>query len=320
MVANVPLNQIKDNGDAIRAAALEKEPQKIQAIARYMGRSIDPLKVYQNIFPGKFADIQKDCLTVTSKTRYHSLISPYAKYTESHTVVFKYGSVVFFNFFQDQITKQVNDISQYCTGPIAINFQPTDDHTIKIDPSLFKACVSSKNVTTVREINYQNLAVISRVMGQSVALHHYEGMVDLMLEDFHRLNDIVARTGAFTAMEIDKLFKLVARNNSVLTNVIAEVGLLERSETAWKYPEYDQLWEGLREEFDLHNRFKNLELKLNLIQTNTKFFLEILHNQKSDTLEWIIIILIAVEIVIGICDIIGYKPSFALDKKEKEST
>ena len=43
-------------------------------------------------------------------------------------------------------------------------------------------------------------------------------------------------------------------------------------------------------------RFRTLDMKLNLIQDNLKYFLEILQNRKSDTLEWTIIILIAMEI------------------------
>lgn len=38
--------------------------------------------------------------------------------------------------------------------------------------------------------------------------------------------------------------------------------------------------------------------KLALIQDNTKFFLEIMHNQKSNMLEWTIIVLISAEIVV----------------------
>ena len=56
------------------------------------------------------------------------------------------------------------------------------------------------------------------------------------------------------------------------------------------------------------DRFKHLEFKLNLIQHNTKFFLEVMHNQKSDTLEWIIIVLISAEICIGLCDLFNIRP------------
>ena len=54
-------------------------------------------------------------------------------------------------------------------------------------------------------------------------------------------------------------------------------------------------------------RFKKLEFKLDLIQHNTKFFLELAHHEKSDKLEWTIIVLIAAEIVIGVCDLMNIR-------------
>ena len=55
----------------------------------------------------------------------------------------------------------------------------------------------------------------------------------------------------------------------------------------------------------MDDRFQNLEFKLNLIQNNTRFFIEILHNQKANNAEWIIIGLIALESVLMVMDMSG---------------
>ena len=44
-------------------------------------------------------------------------------------------------------------------------------------------------------------------------------------------------------------------------------------------------------------------VQLDLMQSNVKYFLEILQNRKSDTLEWIIILLILGEIILSLYDI-----------------
>jgi hypothetical protein len=51
----------------------------------------------------------------------------------------------------------------------------------------------------------------------------------------------------------------------------------------------------MRDEFLIDERFDDIEFKLNLIQQNTKFFLEVMHQNKTNLLEWIIIGLIALE-------------------------
>jgi len=54
----------------------------------------------------------------------------------------------------------------------------------------------------------------------------------------------------------------------VFIGLVARLGLLERSDTAWDHSEYTQVEEGMRTEFELDDRFKNLEFKLNLIQVS----------------------------------------------------
>ena len=100
------------------------------------------------------------------------------------------------------------------------------------------------------------------------------------------------------------LFQIVAQNNNTYSDSITKIKLLEKpSEAAWKYAHYGAIWEQLRGEFELEERFQRLSLKLELMQQNVKYFLEILQNRKSDTLEWIIIILIAGEIILSLYDI-----------------
>jgi uncharacterized Rmd1/YagE family protein len=46
------------------------------------------------------------------------------------------------------------------------------------------------------------------------------------------------------------------------------------------------MWEGLWREFELQGRFKNLDFKLEMIQDNTKFFLEAFDTRHGAKLEW----------------------------------
>ena len=122
--------------------------------------------------------------------------------------------------------------------------------------------------------------VIGTVLAQTVALEHHEIKVDNMIEIFSGLNKSTEETGE---MDISKarLFKLVAENNNTLTELVTRMRLLGRSDTAWQYAQYDAVWNGLRKDFELEDRFDHLDYKLNLIQTQVKFYLEILQNRKS---------------------------------------
>ena len=52
----------------------------------------------------------------------------------------------------------------------------------------------------------------------------------------------------------------------------------------------------------MHASLLLLALQLELVQDNLKYFLEIMQNKKSVLLEWVIIVLIAVEIALGVYD------------------
>eukprot|EP00593_Proboscia_inermis_P016959 CAMPEP_0171324280 /NCGR_PEP_ID=MMETSP0816-20121228/116087_1 /TAXON_ID=420281 /ORGANISM="Proboscia inermis, Strain CCAP1064/1" /LENGTH=195 /DNA_ID=CAMNT_0011823171 /DNA_START=546 /DNA_END=1130 /DNA_ORIENTATION=+ len=142
---------------------------------------------------------------------------------------------------------------------------------------------------TIKAFNMNNVAVISTIMAQTVALDSYNEMVDDLLGNFAKINFTVKQTGNFTAMERERLFKVVAQNNSIFIDMVSKLGLKDRSDTAWNMSQYETVYEAMKGEFEINGRFKHIQFKLDLIQQNAKFFLEILHNQKTNTLEWIII-------------------------------
>uniref|UniRef100_A0A7S2G731 DUF155 domain-containing protein n=1 Tax=Octactis speculum TaxID=3111310 RepID=A0A7S2G731_9STRA len=239
-------------------------------------------------------------------------VHPQMEFGNRHMVVFDYGSVVFFNFDDLELQQRLKELRRFCVEPIAQEVQMTEDYTLIERPHLRESCVLQNDLTILKELDFHSATVISTVMAQTVALDHYSALVDQMLEIFTEFNHTVERTGQFTAIEKNDLFKMVAQNNAVLIDVISKLSLLERSDTAWKMPQYVHVWEGLREEFEVDQRFENLKFKLNLIQDNTKFFLEIMHNQKSNMLEWVIIVLISAEIVLCSMDLCDFKPTYLI--------
>jgi len=142
-------------------------------------------------------------------------------------------------------------------------------------------------------------------MSQTVSLDYYADNVDRMLESFMMMNLKVEMTGgnAINALDKQKLYRLVASNNTVITNVLSKLGIFEGSDAAWENADYHYTWEALRTEFELDYRFKDLSLKLDLVKDNSRFFLDILNAEKGEKLEWVIIILISVEIVLGLTEL-----------------
>ncbi|CAI0462996.1 unnamed protein product [Linum tenue] len=86
-----------------------------------------------------------------------------------------------------------------------------------------------------------------------------------MVEEFAGINRGMEKTGTFT-MDRTTLIKLVGKANSNLADVILKVGLFERSEIAWKDAKYSQIYEYLRDEYEVAQRFGSLDFKLKFVE------------------------------------------------------
>ncbi|GMH48996.1 hypothetical protein TrLO_g15504 [Triparma laevis f. longispina] len=318
------------------------EPTHIPLKSIYLARTIDVIGVYQTVFgDGYVHKFGKDSVIVelprerggggTIKGRIDELnekvqssatllqksstnINPTSHFLpppshspspSSYLVVFAYGSCVFFNVPPPTQLQLLKVIKSNSTNPISSGFEHVEEYKINVNPEMERATHMGKNKVSLKKLDLKNVNVIAAIMAQSVALDYYYVIVDNMLETFTSLNRSIERTGTFTTLEKQTLFKIVAENNSIFIGLVSKLGLLERSEQAWEDNEYESIWKGMRSEFEMKERFDNLEFKLNLIQNNAKFFIEILHNQKANNAEWIIIGLIALESVLMVVDMSG---------------
>jgi len=213
-------------------------------------------------------------------------------------VVFGYGSVVFFNVDDEKLQKQyLEQVKPFCSSLLLP--QRTEDYGLEVSPALEAWAEVAHDKVVLQELDLRNVRVISGILGLSVALDYYDVMAEHMLSGFSRMNAEIESHGRSTISK-KELFKWVAANNSIHTDAVQKLALLDRSETAWRYPEYGVVWEKLRMEFELEKRFANFGYKLDLVHENTKFFLEVAQHQNSGRLEWIIIWLIAFEVVLGL--------------------
>jgi len=218
-----------------------------------------------------------------------------------YMVVFQYGSVVLFNIADHEEEGYLQIAKKYASG--LLSEARKDDYAVVEKPSLETWMQGGPDYIVLKRLDIDGIRIIGSVLGQSIALDHFVRQVDGMVAEFTDLNRGMEKTGTFT-MKQEKLFQLVGKANSNLADVILKLGLFERSDIAWKNANYAQIWEYLRDEYELTQRFGSLDFKLKFVEHNVRYFLEILQNRKSDFLEWLIIILISAEIVIAIYNIV----------------
>ncbi|CAN1798471.1 Protein RETARDED ROOT GROWTH-LIKE, partial [Linum perenne] len=217
-----------------------------------------------------------------------------------YMVVFQYGSIVLFNAREHEVDGYLKIVRNHASG--LLPDMRKDEYEVREKPTLDTWMEAGLDHIMLQYLNIDGIRTIGSVLGQSIALDYYGRQVDGMVAEFTDINRGMEKTGTFS-MDSKKLFQLVGKANSNLADIILKLGLFERSDIAWKDAKYGQIWEYLRDEFELTQRFASLDFKLKFVEHNIRFLQEILQNRKSDFLEWLIIVLISVEIVISVFDI-----------------
>ncbi|KAM7464476.1 hypothetical protein LguiA_032597 [Lonicera macranthoides] len=218
-----------------------------------------------------------------------------------YMVVFQYGSVVLFNMEDHEVESYLDIVRRHAFG--LLQEMRKDDYAVKENPLLVEDMQGGPDYIVLKNLDTDSIRIIGSVLGQSLALDYFVSQVDGMVEEFTDINRGMERTGTFT-MKRKKLFQLVGKANSNLADVILRVGLFDRSEIAWRDAKYAQIFEYLREEYEVTQRFGNLDFKLKFVEHNIHFLQEVLQNRKSDLLEWCIIVLLSIENVISVYEIV----------------
>ena len=283
-----PQNNFEGAGKSkAQVAAGKGVPVDVKAY--YLARGIDIIRVYNNVYQGKKQDFQSKALTITMNAQLNQYIS-----------IFSYGPVVLFNIPLEEHAGHLRLIKKAAISPIAEGLQHTEVFKVVVHHQLDKPSVIKAEHVNIRALDSKNIIIVGTVMAQTVSLDYYSDTVDRMLESFMSMNHKIEESGNFDSLNIKGLYKLVASNNTVITTVLSKLGIFEGTDAAWENSDYHYTWELLRKDFELDYRFKDLSLKLDIVKENSHFFLEILQNQKSNRLEWMIIGLISAELSIGV--------------------
>lgn len=172
----------------------------------------------------------------------------------------------------------------------------------------YKIIESSKNAVGFNEMamksrDLEHISLAALVLAQSVALEFYENQVDAMVTRFSSFNMQLKQSGKLKARGRD-ILKFVGENNSIIEVIVSKLALLEEPPSAWESQEIEWLFNRLHYMFEIEERFKRLQYKLDFTQKNSSAMLEVLRSRRDAMLEWIIIILIAVEVVLWVGELL----------------
>lgn len=209
--------------------------------------------------------------------------------------VLNYGVVIFGNYSRYQKEEFLEYLKQFCTNWLPSPFQ--EEYQVEFSDELQKPLVMPSSLHLPPAQN-STLAVRLAMLntGQSVALDYYEQLTTQSLDGTYAFTRQMEQHGRVKASK-KALLRFIGRSMNIKNSIVDNLYILDDPGIVWDDPELDRINKGLKENFDIQIRFRDLDYKLRIIQDNLRLFTDLLQNRESARLEWIIIILILIEVI-----------------------
>jgi uncharacterized Rmd1/YagE family protein len=128
-------------------------------------------------------------------------------------------------------------------------------------------------------------------------MEYYERIVDQMFGDTDRLVGRLERRGT-VAFRTRPLHRFIGAAVGTRSEVLSVLHLLDKPDEAWEDPGINRIYDELRAEFDLADRYQALELKLRSVQEALELVLDVARDRRLVLLEVGIILLFVLELVL----------------------
>src|ERR1700744_3344991 len=214
------------------------------------------------------------------------------KYKEGYVFVLNYGVVVFANVDDIQISAFISLLTKYTLNHPDNRLQ--EDFLIEkkeiIQPEF------SYNSLLVNEINEDVIRIAMLQVAQSLALDFYQEVAQQLFDDSVNLTNQLEEFGRLKISK-KKLLKFIGKTLNTKNRIIDNLYLFDTPPVVWENEFLGKINDGLTQTFDISIRFRELEYMLKLVEGNLTVFVELTNAKESKRLEWIVIILIFIEIL-----------------------
>lgn len=214
------------------------------------------------------------------------------RFHHGEIVIFNYGVVVFWNINKEERAKHLLILVEFMQGPLA-GLQD-DDFTYSLNES--NSSIKDDHIFLSNHDVMTRLA-ISHGIAQSTKLGQYEALIQNTITSTENIPRNIANNGK-SGLRRKELAKLRGFLFLTKSNVMLNYDLLDIPELFWQYPELQSYYSMVADYLEINPRVEVLNKKLETIQDLLEMISDEQKHSHSAVLEWIIIWLIALEIIV----------------------
>jgi uncharacterized Rmd1/YagE family protein len=205
-----------------------------------------------------------------------------------YAFIFQYGVAIFWDMQDEEfVLKKLQSSPASCKNSEEFSFQYSDEQRFKIEMDTISMDKPDELI----------MLSVSFAIAQSLKLNEFEDAMRESLRESEHIPLELAQYGR-VAMKRKEIAQERGRLFLTKSRINLHFELLDTPEFFWEYPELEGYYLTTRKYLEIQPRIDILNRKLAILQEILSILADEQHHKYSSLLEWIIIILIAFEIVI----------------------
>jgi uncharacterized Rmd1/YagE family protein len=213
-----------------------------------------------------------------------------------YVYVFKYGVVCFLNYDAMKIAEFFKLLKPYSKNP----FENKLHEEFIIETNAVQNSFGYNKIE-ITNTNSDTLRLIMLNVSHSVALDYYSEQSDILLEGTNHQIQFLENQGKLD-ISGNNLRRYIGRTLNLKNKISQNLYIFDSPPETWEDENLNKIDIGLKRTFDLQIRYRNIQEDLQIIKENLELFKDLMQYKKSNLLEWIVILLILIEVVILLLD------------------
>lgn len=216
--------------------------------------------------------------------------------------IFEYGVVVLWGFTLREEQAFLSDLAKFENEKLAQEDVQVEEFNYYITKS-YQPRIYNDFITLRDGSNYMLKLSISHAISQSVKISLFEELVDNTIEDTQDIPQQIASAGK-VGMSKEEIMKSIGELFILRININLHGSVLDSPEIMWSEPHLEPIYQATRGYLEINQRVALLNQRLEVISDLLQMLKEQLGHSNEEYLEFIVIILVGVEVLVSIINII----------------
>jgi uncharacterized Rmd1/YagE family protein len=209
-------------------------------------------------------------------------------------VLFRYGAIVLFGHATAAGDDFIASLMPKVSAALAV--PERDDVRVWVRAEADEQVDPAGNIV-LRQKTTERLQLVADILAKSLVLSYYETRI---AEIFDRIEPLAAmlREKGRAGASGKELLRHIGDVLLIQQKMVGRVETDEKPELLWEHPELERLYMRLAEEYELRDRDRALDRKLDVISRTVETLLGLVQTRSSLRVEWYIVLLIIAELLL----------------------